>query len=70
MNGSPVTYEIRIEGLVDALWAEWFDNMKIAYVNGSETILTGKLPDQSALHGVLEKIRDLGLNLISVRRVE
>ena len=70
MKGSPVIYEIRIEGLVDALWAEWFDNMKISYVNGSETILIGELPDQSALHGVLERIRDLGLNLISVRRVE
>jgi hypothetical protein len=70
MKAMPVTYEIRIEGLVDELWTDWFNGMAITYVNNEETILTGELPDQAALHGVLERIRDLGLNLISVRRVD
>jgi hypothetical protein len=70
MKSSSITYEIRIEGLVDELWTDWFNGMTIAYVNNEETILMGELPDQTALHGVLEMIRDLGLNLISVRRVD
>lgn len=70
MKKSSITYEIRVEGLVDRLWARWFNGMTITYVNNTETILIGELQDQTALHGVLERIRDLGLNLISVRRVE
>jgi hypothetical protein len=69
MENIPFFYEIKVEGLVDDLWAEWFNGMTITHVNNVETILVGKLQDQSALHGVLERIRDLGLNLISVRRV-
>ena len=70
MTGKPITYEIRIEGLVDGRWTDWFDGMTITHDDDSETILTGELQDQSALHGVLDRIRDLGLNLISVRRVD
>ena len=70
MKGLPFTYEIRLEGIVDSLWAEWFGGMTMTYMNGTETILIGELQDQTALHGILERIRDLGLNLISVRRVE
>ncbi len=70
MNGLSMTYEIRIEGLVDGRWAEWFDGMAVTYVNDLETILIGELPDQTALHGVLERIRDLGLNLVSVQRID
>jgi hypothetical protein len=70
MKGSPVTYEIRVEGLVDECWAEWFGGMTITYRNDSETIFIGNLQDQTALHGVLERIRDLGLNLISVTRID
>jgi hypothetical protein len=66
---NPLIYEIRVEGLVDSLWAEWFDGMAITYAYGKETILTGELQDQTALHGVLGRIRDLGINLISVRRI-
>jgi hypothetical protein len=66
---SSITYEIRVEGLVDGLWTKWFNGMTITYVNNAETILIGVLPDQAALHGVLERIRDLGLNLVSVKRV-
>jgi hypothetical protein len=65
----PPIYEIRVEGLVDSLWAEWFDGMAITYAYGKETILTGELQDQTALHGVLGRIRDLGINLVSVRRL-
>ena len=70
MENIPFVYEIKVEGLVDDLWAEWLNGMTITYVNNVETILVGELQDQSALHGVLERIRDLGLNLISVRRVD
>jgi hypothetical protein len=69
MENSLSNYEIKVEGLIDNRWTEWFGGMSITYVNEAETILTGQLPDQTALHGVLERIRDLGLNLISVRRV-
>ncbi len=68
MKGSPVTYEIRVEGLIDRLWADWFEGMSIDYENDAETILLGEL-DQTALHGVLNRIRDLGLVLISVKRI-
>ena len=70
MKSAPFTYEIKVEGLIDHRWAEWFGGLFITYVNESETVLIGEIQDQTALHGVLERIRDLGLNLISVRRVE
>jgi len=70
MKGSPTTYEIRVEGLVDGLWEEWFEGMKIDYINDAETILLGELQDQTALHGVLDRIRDLGLILTSVKRID
>ena len=70
MKAIPFVYEIKVEGLVDDLWAEWFHGMTITYVNNEETILAGEIQDQSALHGVLERIRDLGLTLISVRRID
>jgi hypothetical protein len=64
MAGYP-TYQIRIAGLLDHTWTEWFDGLAISYT-AEETILSGPLPDQAALHGVLNKIRDLGLTLLSV----
>ncbi len=70
MHESPITYEIRVEGLIDKMWTDWFNGMTIIYENEDETVLVGKLPDQTALHGVLDRIRDLGLGLISVRRVD
>jgi hypothetical protein len=70
MKTKSITYEIRVEGLLDNRWADWFGGMSITYLNGSETILVGELKDQTALHGALDRIRDLGMHLISVRRLD
>lgn len=59
-------YQIRIAGLLDSSWSEWFDGLSISYTADGATILAGPLPDQAALHGVLNKIRDLGLTLLTV----
>jgi len=59
-------YEIRIMGQLEARWEGWFDNLSIQLEVDGNTLLTGPLPDQAALHGVLKKIRNLGLTLISV----
>ena len=70
MNGSgwPARYEIRVDGVLDDRWADWFGGLQVSS-NGSQTVIVGVLADQPALHGVLAKIRDLGLCLISVRRL-
>ena len=59
-------YEIIIGGHLDARWSDWFVGLKLTQLQGSRTLLSGSLPDQAALHGVLERIRDLNLKLISV----
>ena len=58
--------EIRIKGHLDSQWLNWFSNMSLTHLDGDITLLSGTLPDQAALHGLLEKIRDLNLKLISV----
>jgi hypothetical protein len=67
---TPEYYEIRIEGHLGDSWSTWFEGMTICPEKSGETVLVGYLPDQSALHGVLMKIRDLGLPLVEVRRVD
>jgi hypothetical protein len=62
-------YRITVQGHLDQHWSEWFDNMTITNTANGETILYGPLPDQAALHGVLIKIRDLGLPLLAVATV-
>jgi hypothetical protein len=62
-------YEIRVEGHLDSSWADWFGGLAICPSADGETTLSGPL-DQSALHGVLAKIRDLGLALIAVNRAD
>ena len=62
-------YEIRIQGILDPIWLEWFECQQITHTE-HETILSCALQDQAALHGLLAKIRDLNLKLISVNRVE
>jgi hypothetical protein len=63
-------YEIRIKGHLDESWADWFDGLAVSHEDSGETLLTGSLPDQSALHGVLNRLRDLGIQLISVNPAE
>jgi len=64
----PARYEIRVEGVLDGRWADWFGGLQVTS-EGTQTVISGQLADQPALHGVLAKIRDLGLCLISVRRL-
>lgn len=61
-------YEIRVEGHLPGGWSDWFEGLDVQCGPGGESILSGPLPDQAALHGVLAKIRDLNLKLISVSR--
>ena len=62
-------YEIRVDGFIGDSWSPWLGGMSIRRQEGGETLLTGPLPDEPALHGVLSKIRDLGLPLVEVRRM-
>ena len=68
-SGWPARYEIRVEGVLDEQWADWFGGLQLGS-DGMQTVITGLLPDQPALHGLLAKIRDLGLRLISVRLLD
>jgi hypothetical protein len=68
-SGQPARYEIRIEGLLDSHWAAWFEDLHLSN-DSTQTVICGPLADQPALHGLLVKIRDLGLCLISVRRLD
>jgi hypothetical protein len=63
-------YEIRLTGLLDAHWAAWFDGMTVRHESDGTTVISGRIADQAALHGVLQRVRDLGLSLISVARLE
>jgi hypothetical protein len=62
----PEYYEIKIKGHLDRYWSDWFAGLDLTHLEGDETLLSGSLPDQAALHGLLERIRDLNLKLISV----
>jgi hypothetical protein len=63
-------YEIRLAGHLDARWAAWFDGLALSQETDGLTVIRGRIADQAALHGVLQRIRDLGLSLVSVTRVE
>ncbi len=63
-------YEIRIRGHLQDRWAEWFERLTISRENDGTTTLFGPLPDQTALHSILTRIRDMNLELISVTQVE
>jgi hypothetical protein len=63
-------YEIRVQGHLDQEWSEWFDGLAITYDVDDNTVLRGSLTDETALHGVLIKVRDLALPLLAVNRIE
>ena len=68
MLTDPASYCIRVKGQVGPEWSEWFDGMTITCDETNETILSGQVLDQAALYGILNKIRDLGLPLLSIMR--
>jgi len=65
-----VVYQIRLKGHLDSQWTDWFDGLTITLEEDGDTFLTGPLVDQSALHGLLKKVRDLGMPLVSVSQVQ
>ncbi len=69
-HGEPGCYGIRLKGHLDGRWANWFEGMTITLEENGNTLLTGPVIDQAALHGLLRKVRDLGLPLLSVNRIE
>lgn len=69
-SSQPVVYQIRIRGHLGAAWADWFEGLTITLTEGGDTLLTGPVVDQAALHGLLRKVRDLGMPLVSVGPVE
>lgn len=69
-SGQQVIYQIRIKGHLSDQWTDWFDGLTLTLEEDGNTDLTGPLVDQSALFGLLKKVRDLGLTLISINYVE
>jgi len=69
-HNEPELYEIRIKGHLDDRWTNWFGGLTITLEDNGETLLTGPVIDQAALHGLLKKVRDLGMPLLSVNRAK
>jgi hypothetical protein len=66
----PTIYQVRLKGQLGSQWKDWFGGLTITLGDNGETVFTGPVPDQAALHGLLRKVRDLGMPLISVNLVE
>jgi hypothetical protein len=62
----PEYFEIKIRGHLDPRWSDWFSDLQLTHLEANETLLSGLLPDQAALHGLFERIRDLNITLVSV----
>jgi hypothetical protein len=72
-RGSPAgagRYEIRLSGHLDAHWTAWFDGLSVTHDGDGITVISGPIEDQAALHGLLQRVRDLGVPLVSVIRIE
>lgn len=69
-NSEGGNYEIRVRGLLDVRWSAWFDGLRLERQADGTTLIHGSLVDQAALHGLLARVRDLGLSLISVTRTD
>jgi hypothetical protein len=69
MDNRSSRYQIRLKGVLDAKWADWFDGFSIVPESEENTLLDGEVPDQATLHGILMKIGDLGLTLLSLERL-
>lgn len=69
-SSQPTIYQIRIEGHLDDQWTDWFSGLTIALEGNGDTLLSGPIADQAALFGLLKKVRDLGMPLVSVNRIE
>ncbi len=65
-----MVYRIRIKGHLDQGWSDWFEGLAIAVDDNGDTVVSGPVADQAALHGLLKKVRDLGMPLLSITRVE
>ena len=63
-------YEIRVRGVLDGGWSAWFDGLQVTSDDRGQTTIAGPVTDQAALHGLLAKVRDLGLELLEVRRTD
>ena len=68
--GEPMVYQIRVTGHLGSEWTDWFDGLSITLEDNGETLLSGPVADQAALHGLLRKVRDVGLPLLSVIRLQ
>ena len=68
-KSQPPVYEIRIKGHLGSEWTDWFEGLTITLEEDGDTLLTGPVIDQAALHGLLKKVRDLGMPLVSISQV-
>lgn len=66
----PAHYEIRVRGVLDRRWSAWFEGLEVTSDQAGQTTIAGPVVDQAALHGLLAKVRDLGLPLLSVRQID
>lgn len=66
----PAIYQLRLQGQLGAQWSDWFEGMTISQAEHGDTLVTGPVIDQATLHGLLRKVRDLGMPLLAVNRIQ